>query len=55
MFATEDDFAGILKGFHSPGDGDPVGAGAILMGKTNTSEFTLTYDTDNLVYGRTKN
>ncbi len=30
-------------------------AGAILMGKTNTSEFTLTYDTDNLVYGRTKN
>ena len=30
-------------------------AGAILMGKTNTSEFTLSYDTDNLVYGRTRN
>jgi amidase len=30
-------------------------AGAILLGKTNTSELTLTYDTDNLVYGRTNN
>ncbi len=30
-------------------------AGAILLGKTNTSEFTLTYDTDNLIYGRTNN
>ncbi len=30
-------------------------AGAILLGKTNTSEFTLTYETDNLVYGRTNN
>ena len=30
-------------------------AGAILLGKTNTSELTLTYETDNLVYGRTNN
>lgn len=31
------------------------GAGAILMGKTNTPEFTLAFKTDNLVYGRTNN
>lgn len=30
-------------------------AGAILLGKTNTSEFTLSFETDNLVYGRTRN
>ncbi|WP_051305549.1 amidase [Desulfogranum mediterraneum] len=30
-------------------------AGAILLGKTNTSEFTLSYDADNLLYGRTSN
>lgn len=30
-------------------------AGAILLGKTNTSELTLSYDTDNPVYGRTAN
>jgi amidase len=30
-------------------------AGAILLGKTNTPELTLGYDTDNLVYGRTRN
>ncbi len=29
--------------------------GAILMGKTNTPEFTLSFQTDNLVYGRTNN
>ncbi|MCP4099971.1 MAG: amidase [Lentisphaerae bacterium] len=29
--------------------------GAILMGKTNTSEFTLSYETNNLVYGQTNN
>lgn len=29
--------------------------GAILLGKTNTPEFTLLYETDNLVYGRTNN
>lgn len=30
-------------------------AGAILLGKTNTSELTLTYETNNLIYGRTNN
>ena len=30
-------------------------AGAILLGKTNTPEFTLGIETDNLVYGRTNN
>jgi amidase len=30
-------------------------AGAILLGKTNTPEFTLGFETDNLVYGRTNN
>lgn len=29
--------------------------GAILLGKTNTPEFTLSYETDNLVYGMTNN
>ncbi len=29
--------------------------GAILLGKTNTPEFTLMYETDNLGYGRTNN
>lgn len=31
------------------------GAGAILLGKTNCPELTLSYETDNLVYGRTSN
>ena len=30
-------------------------AGAIVLGKTNTPELTLAFDTDNLVYGRTNN
>lgn len=30
-------------------------AGAIVFGKTNCSELTLSYETDNLVYGRTNN
>lgn len=30
-------------------------AGGILVGKTNTPELTFSYDTDNLVYGRTAN
>lgn len=29
--------------------------GAILMGKTNTSELTLSYETNNLIYGQTNN
>jgi amidase len=31
------------------------GAGAIVMGKTNTPDLTLGYETTNLVYGRTNN
>lgn len=31
------------------------GAGAILLGKTNTPELTLEFVTDNFVYGRTNN
>jgi len=31
------------------------GAGAILMGKTNTPELTLSFDTNNLIYGQTFN
>jgi len=30
-------------------------AGAILLGKTNTPELTLAFETDNLIYGRTNN
>jgi amidase len=30
-------------------------AGAIILGKTNTPELTLSYDTDNLIYGPTHN
>lgn len=30
-------------------------AGAILLGKTNTPELTLSVETDNLIYGRTNN
>ncbi|MDX1380613.1 MAG: amidase [Xanthomonadales bacterium] len=30
-------------------------AGAVLLGKTNTPELTLSFETDNLVFGRTKN
>ncbi len=30
-------------------------AGAVLLGKTNTAELTLSYQTDNHVYGRTNN
>lgn len=30
-------------------------AGAILLGKTNTPEFTLSFETTNLLYGRTSN
>lgn len=30
-------------------------AGAIVLGKTNTPELTLSFGTDNLIYGRTRN
>ena len=29
--------------------------GAILLGKTNTPELTLSFETNNLIYGRTNN
>ncbi len=32
-----------------------VDAGAIVIGKTNTPDLTLSYETDNLVFGRTNN
>ncbi len=32
-----------------------LSAGAILLGKTNTSELTLFYDTDNLLFGKSYN
>lgn len=32
-----------------------VDAGAIVVGKTNTPDLTLSYETDNLVFGRTNN
>jgi amidase len=31
------------------------GAGAILLGKTNTPELTMAFETENLIYGRTNN
>ena len=31
------------------------GAGAVLMGKSNTPELTMTWESNNLVYGRTNN
>jgi amidase len=47
------------KGFVPKHDATVVarlrGAGAILLGKTNTPELTMAYETDNLVYGRTNN
>ena len=30
-------------------------AGAIILGKTNTPELTISYETENLIYGRTNN
>jgi amidase len=30
-------------------------AGAVLLGKTNTPELTLSFETDNLIYGKTSN
>lgn len=32
-----------------------LGAGAILLGKTNTPELTFSFETENLIYGRTNN
>jgi amidase len=47
------------KDFIAPRDATVVSrvraAGAILLGKTNTPEFTLSFVTDNLIYGPTRN
>ena len=47
------------KDFIPPRDATVVArvraAGAILLGKTNTPEFTLSFVTDNLIYGATRN
>jgi len=48
-----------LKGKIPDADSPPVArlraAGAIVLGKTNTPEFTMSFITDNLVYGKTNN
>lgn len=61
------DTAGVVSTWGTPGragyvpDHDATvvarlkAAGAILMGKTNTPEFTMAYETDNPIYGRTNN
>lgn len=47
------------EGFIPDRDATAVGrlreAGAIVLGKTNTPELTLSYETDNAVYGRSNN
>ncbi len=47
------------KNFVPTTDATSVGrcrkAGAIVLGKTNTPEFTLSYQTTNLIHGRTEN
>ena len=47
------------KDFIPPRDATVVSrvraAGAIVLGKTNTPEFTLSFVTDNLIYGSTRN
>lgn len=47
------------KGFVPTADATVVDrlrqAGAILLGKTNTPELTLSFESDNLIYGRTSN
>jgi amidase len=61
------DTAGFLTSWGTPGRAAHVpsedatvvarmkAAGAILLGKTNTPELTLAFETDNPVYGRTNN
>jgi Asp-tRNA(Asn)/Glu-tRNA(Gln) amidotransferase A subunit family amidase len=49
----------LRKDYVAPSDATVVGrlreAGAILMGSTNTPEFLMAYETDNLVSGKTSN
>jgi len=61
------DTAGVVSTWGTPGRANYVpqadatvvsrlqAAGAILLGKTNTPELTLSYETDNPVYGRSNN
>jgi Asp-tRNA(Asn)/Glu-tRNA(Gln) amidotransferase A subunit family amidase len=48
-------FAGQLAEEDAPAVTSLRRAGAIVVGVTNTPEFCCFYDTDNLVYGRTRN
>jgi amidase len=61
------DTAGVVSTWGTPGRANTIpdqdatvvarlkAAGAILVGKTNTPEFTLSYETDNPIHGRTNN
>jgi amidase len=61
------DAAGVVTTWGTPGRAHAIpdrdativarlkNAGAILLGKTNTPEFTLGHETDNSIYGRTNN
>jgi amidase len=61
------DTAGVVSTWGTPGRVNTVpdrdatvvarlkAAGAILLGKTNTPEFTLSFETNNPIYGRTNN
>jgi amidase len=61
------DTAGVISSWGTPGRAGYVpnrdatvvarlkAAGAILLGKTNTPEFTLSFETDNPIYGQTNN
>lgn len=61
------DTAGVISSWGTPGRAQTIPekdativarlkhAGAILLGKTNTPEFTLGHETDNPIYGRTSN
>ncbi|MBC7931585.1 MAG: amidase [Rubrivivax sp.] len=46
---------GYVPGLDAPAVGFLKQAGAIIIGKTNTSELALDYTTDNPVFGRTNN
>jgi len=50
----------LLRKYHVPKQDAPLvsrlkAAGAILLGNTNTPEFLMAYETDNLIHGKTSN
>jgi len=47
--------AGVVPGRDAPIVSRMRSEGAILLGKTNTPEFAMTYSTDNDLFGRTRN